>query len=113
MRLKWRKATDVTNPYRSHPEQYKYCDRNFKNGDRVVFVGPPDEEYQPGMIVSPDKHKLYGKVGQVRVGVSEDIRVYPDSQDLDMLWVMFEGENQRLRQITRSWLIHETDKDNA
>lgn len=99
----------MTNPYRSHPEQYKYCDRNFSNGDRVVFVGPPDEEYQPGMIVGPDKHVLYGKTGQIRVGISEDIRVYPDKGSPDMVWVKFEGDKVPLRQISRSWLVRDDD----
>jgi hypothetical protein len=25
----------------------------------VVFIGPPDEEFQPGMIPEPAKHLLY------------------------------------------------------
>ncbi len=98
----------MSNPYRQHSEQYKWANRDFRNGDRVVFVGPPDEEYQPGMIGSPDKHALYAKQGQIRVGVSEDIRVYPDSGP-DMLWVAFEGDRVPLRQVTRSWLVRSED----
>jgi hypothetical protein len=37
----------MSNPCRQTSDQYRWADRNFQNGDRVVFVGPPDEEFQP------------------------------------------------------------------
>lgn len=98
----------MSNPFRQHSEQYKWANRDFTNGDHVVFVGPPDEEFQPGMMVDPDKHALYGKQGQIRVGISEDIRVYPDSGP-DMLWVAFEGDKVPLRQVARTWLVRRED----
>jgi hypothetical protein len=74
----------MSNPYRQTSEQYLYTNRNFRNGDRVVFVGPPDEEFQPGMIADPSKHALYLCTGQIRIGISENILVYPDEPDADM-----------------------------
>ena len=98
----------MSNPFRQHSEQYKWANRDFVNGDLVIFVGPPDEEFQSGMIVDPRKHALYGKQGQIRVGVSEDIRVYPDTGP-DMLWVAFEGDRIPMRQVARSWLVRLED----
>jgi hypothetical protein len=94
----------MSNPYRENSEQYLYADRNFRNGDRVVFVGPPDEEFQPGMIADPSKHALYHCTGQIRIGVSEDILVYPDEPDADMYWVKFDDDTQPIRQVKGSWL---------
>ena len=48
----------MTNPFRQHSEQYKWANRDFANGDWVVFVGPPDEDFQPGMMADPAKHAL-------------------------------------------------------
>jgi len=95
----------MSNPYREHSEQYAYCDRNFKNGDRVVFVGPPDAEFQPGMIPDPQDHALYHRKGQIRIGISEDILVYPDEPGADMYWVKFEDDVIPLRQIKGTWLV--------
>jgi hypothetical protein len=61
------------------------------------------------MIVDPSKHKLYGKTGQIRIGVSEDILVYPDESGPDMLWVAFEGDRVPLRQVARTWLVRRED----
>jgi hypothetical protein len=96
---------ECSNPYRKHPEQYLYADRDFHNGDQVVFVGPPDEEFQPGMICDPGSHTLYLLQGQIRVGISEDILVYPDEPDADMYWVKFVDDTHPLRQIKGTWLV--------
>lgn len=95
--------------YREYPEQYLYADRDFKNGDRVVFVGPPDDEYQPAMICPPESHKLLHKRGQIRIGRSEDIRVYPDDPANNMLWVKFDDDRHPLRQVAATWLVKEKD----
>jgi hypothetical protein len=99
----------MSNPYREHSEQYRFADRNFQNGDRVVFVGPPDEEFQPGMIPDPSKHLLYHCTGQIRIGISEDILVYPDEPDADMYWVKFDDDTQPIRQVKGTWLVKEAD----
>jgi len=99
----------MSNPYRQTSEQYRWADRNFKNGDRVVFVGPPDEEFQPGMIADPSKHSLYHCTGQIRIGVSESILVYPDEPDADMYWVKFDDDTQPIRQVKGSWLVKAED----
>jgi hypothetical protein len=99
----------MTNPYREHSEQYRFADRKFCNGDHVVFIGPPDEEYQPGMIPEPSKHLLYHCTGQIRIGVSEDILVYPDEPDADMYWVRFDDDTQPIRQVKGSWLVKTAD----
>ena len=97
------------NPFRAHPEQYQFADRNFRNGDWVIFVGPPDDEFQPGMISDPGQHALYHRRGQVRVGPSEDIRVFPDDKASNMYWVKVDGDKHPLRQVVASWLVKEPD----
>ena len=99
----------MSNSYREHSEQYRFADRDFRNGDRVVFVGPPDEEYQPGMVTDPEKHLLYHCTGQIRIGISEDILVYPDEPDADMYWVKFDDDTQPIRQVKGTWLVKEAD----
>jgi hypothetical protein len=86
-----------------------WADRDFHNGDRVVFVGPPDEEFQPGMMPNPSSHKLYQCTGQIRIGVSEDILVYPDEPDADMYWVRFDDDTQPIRQVKGTWLVKKAD----
>lgn len=94
------------NPYRDYPEQYKYADRDFQNHDRVGFVGPPDEEWQPGLMPPPEKHKLYGKHGRICIGISEDIRCYPDDPDDRMYWVRFDEDRiDGPRQVSAEWLV--------
>lgn len=75
----------------------------------MVFVGPPDDEFQPGMIPDPSAHLLYHCAGQVRIGVSEDILVYPDEPDAGMYWVRFDDDSQPIRQIMGTWLVKEGD----
>ena len=103
---------EFSNPYRENPEQYLWVDLNFQNGDGVVFVGPPDDEFQPGMICDPDRHILYHLQGQIRVGISEDILVYPDEPDAEMYWVKFPDDTQPLRQIKGTWLVKAEDCPN-
>ena len=104
-------ASDEPQPrsYRAHPEQYRWVDRDFRKGDRVVFVGPPDDQYQAAMISSPAEHKLFGKIGTVMMGPSEDIRCYPDDLDSDLIWVRFDNDRHPLRQVSSAWLVREGD----
>ncbi|MEA3208550.1 MAG: hypothetical protein QOE70_1607 [Chthoniobacter sp.] len=95
--------------YRSHPEQYRWADRDFRKGDRVVFVGPPDDQYQAAMISPPGEHKLVGKIGTVMMGPSENIRCYPDDPDSDVIWIRFDNDKHPLRQVSRAWLVRECD----
>lgn len=97
------------NPYRDHAEQYLYADRDFRVHDRVVFVGPPDEEFQPGMMPAPKEHKLYLRHGFISVGISESIRCYPDDPRDNKYWVRFEGESKGPRQIAATWIVKEGD----
>jgi hypothetical protein len=97
----------MSNPYRETSEQYRWADRDFKNGDRVVFVGPPDEEFQPGMIPDPADHKLYQCTGRISIGRSEDILVFPDEPDAGIYWVRFDDDTQPIRQIKGTWLVKE------
>ena len=99
----------MSNQYREYSEKHQWADRDFRNGDWVIFVGPPDDEFQPATIADPAKHKLYKKRGQIRIGVSEDIRVFPDAPDLDLYWVKFDDDTQPLRQVKGSWLVKERD----
>jgi hypothetical protein len=86
--------------YRSHPEQYRWANRNFRKGDRVVFVGPPNDQYQPAVISPPADHKLLGKFGTAMMGPSEDIRCYPDDPDSDIIWIRFDDDKHPLRQVS-------------
>jgi hypothetical protein len=97
------------NPYREHAEQYLYADRDFRVHDRVVFIGPPDEEYQPGMMPPPAQHKLYGKHGAIVVGISESIHCYPDDPDDNKYWVRFDDDEKGPRQVSASWLVKEAE----
>ena len=95
--------------YRAHPEQYRWADRDFRNGDRVVFVGPPNEQFQPAVISPPSEHKLLGRVGTVMMGPSEDIRCDPDDSESDSIWVRFDNDKHPLRQVSSGWLVREDD----
>ena len=97
------------NPYREHAEQYLYADRDFRVHDRVVFVGPPDEEFQPGMMPMPKEHKLYHRHGTICVGISESIRCYPDDPNDDKHWVRFDGDEKGPRQVAATWLVKEAE----
>ena len=95
--------------YRSHPEQYHWADRDFRKGDRVVFVGPPDDQYQAALMPPPSEHKLLGKIGTVIMGPSEDIRCYPDDPNSDMIWIRFDNDKHPFRQVSCAWIVRETD----
>jgi hypothetical protein len=99
--------------YRSHPEQYRWAARDFRKGDRVVFVGPPDEQLQPAVISQPAEHKLLGKIGTVMMGLSEDIRCHPDDPESDAIWIRFDDDKHPLRQVSCAWLVREGDIDRA
>ena len=95
--------------YRSHPEQYRWADRDFRKGDRVVFVGPPDDQHQAAVISSPRDHKLLGKTGTVMMGPSEDIRCYPDDPASDIIWIRFDDDKHPLRPVSCAWIVPEGD----
>jgi hypothetical protein len=99
----------MSNPYRQYSGQYEKADRDFQNGDLVVFVGPPDEEYQPGMIASPTEHMLHHCKGRICIGKSEDILVFPDEPDSNLYWVRFEDDTQPVRQIPATWIVKTED----
>jgi|GEM_PF-2985162 len=99
----------MSNPYRTESDQYRFADRNFRNGDAVVFVGPPDEEFQPGMICDPKHHTLYRCTGKIRIGKSEDILVFPDEPDEGLYWVRFDDDTQPVRQVRGTWLVKAAD----
>ena len=75
----------------------------------MVFVGPPNEQYQPAVISAPAEHKLLGKIGTVMMGPSEDIRCQPDDPESDAIWVRFDNDQHPLRQVSSAWLVRETD----
>ncbi len=102
-------AEPETRQYRTHPQEYQYASRDFVNGDRVVFVGPPDEQHQPTMIAPPEKHKLLGRQGTVMIGPSEDIRCFPDDPESDLIWIRFDGDKHPFRQVSRAWVVRESD----
>jgi hypothetical protein len=48
---------------------------------------------------------LYHCIGRIRIGISEDILVYPDEPDADMYWVKFNDDTQPVRQVKGTWLV--------
>jgi len=100
--------------YRDYDEQYRYADRDFKINDRVVFVGPPPDEDQSFMISDASDHKLYKKTGRIAYGPTESLRCYPDeppeSQLGRMVWVIFDEDNQPIRQVDRGWLVRSLER---
>jgi hypothetical protein len=79
---------------------------NFKNHDIVYFVGPPKDMMVP-MMSDVSEHKLYKKRGRIAIGISEDIRCYPDEPNDTMYWVRFEDDSIDLRQVDGNWLLSE------
>jgi len=43
------------------------------------------------MIPDPHEHALYHRHGPIRIGVSEDILVYPDESGAGMYWVKIDA----------------------
>jgi len=70
-------------------------------GKRVKFTGPVG--IAP-LTAEPAKHLLTNCVGQIVMGPSEDIWCYPDSPELDMVWVAFADDIKPIRQGSAAWL---------
>jgi hypothetical protein len=99
--------------YRDYEDQFSFADRNFRIGDRVVFVGPPADHEQPSMISRASEHVLYRRSGRIAYGPSESLRCYPEesvNSDLGrMVWVEFEGDTRPIRQVDALWLLKAKD----
>lgn len=70
-------------------------------GKRVRFVGAIG---QAPLTAEPSQHLLTNCVGQIVMGPSEDIWCYPDSPELDMVWVAFADDLRPIRQVSAAWL---------
>ena len=67
----------------------------------VRFVGPAGVA---PLTAEPSQHLLTDCVGQIVMGPSEDIWCYPDSPELDMVWVAFVDDIKPIRQVSADWL---------
>ena len=70
-------------------------------GRRVRFVGAGDPA---PLTAAPSQHLLTDCVGQIVMGPSEDVWCYPDSPELDMVWVVFADDIRPIRQVSAAWL---------
>lgn len=74
---------------------------NITKGKRVRFIGL--NGIAP-VTAEPSKHLLTDCVGQIVMGPSKDIWCYPDSAELDMVWVAFADDTRPIRQVSAAWL---------
>jgi len=72
-----------------------------EKGKHVKFGGPAG--IAP-LTAAPAEHLLTGCLGQIVMGPSEDIWCYPDSPELDMVWVAFIDDIRPIRQVSAAWL---------
>ena len=70
-------------------------------GRKVRFVGAGGAV---PLTAEPTQHLLTGCVGQSVMGPSEDVWCYPDSPELDMVWVAFADDIRPIRQVSAAWL---------
>lgn len=70
-------------------------------GRKVKFVGAGGPA---PLTAEPSQHLLTDCVGQIVMGPSEDVWCYPDSPELDMVWVAFAADIRPIRQVSAAWL---------
>lgn len=70
-------------------------------GVKVKFVGAGGPA---PLMAEPSQHLLTDCVGQIVMGPSEDVWCYPDSPELDMVWVSFADDIRPIRQVSAAWL---------
>lgn len=70
-------------------------------GRKVRFTGPVTPA---PLTAEASRHLLTDCVGQIVMGPSEDIWCYPDSLELDMVWVAFADDIRPIRQVSAAWL---------
>lgn len=70
-------------------------------GRRVRFVGAGGPA---PLTAEPSQHLLTDCVGQIVMGPSENVWCYPDSPELDMVWVAFADDIRSVRQVSAAWL---------
>ena len=70
-------------------------------GRKVKFVGPSGAA---PLTAEPSQHLLTDCLGQIVMGPSEDVWCYPDSPELDMVWVAFADDIRPIRQVSAAWL---------
>jgi hypothetical protein len=75
--------------------------RDVVKGRQVKFAGPKGIAH---LTAEPSQHLLTDCVGQIVMGPSEDVWCYPDSPELDMVWVAFADDIRPIRQVSAAWL---------
>jgi hypothetical protein len=70
-------------------------------GKKVRFVPPS----QGGALMSVEReHLLSGCTGEIVLGANHEVWCYPDSEDLDLVWVRFHDDIRPVRQVSAAWL---------
>lgn len=70
-------------------------------GKKVKFAGP--RGISP-LTAGRSAHLLTDCLGQIVMGPSEDVWCYPNSPELDMVWVAFVDDIRPIRQVSAAWL---------
>ncbi len=70
-------------------------------GKRVRFAGAGT---LAPLTAEGSQHLLTDCIGQIVMGPSEDVWCYPDSPELDMVWVAFSDDIRPIRQVSAAWL---------
>jgi hypothetical protein len=70
-------------------------------GTRVRFVGSGGPA---PLTAEPSQHLLTDCGGEIVMGPSEDVWCYPDSPELDMVWVAFADDIRPICQVSAAWL---------
>ena len=76
-------------------------EQEVRKGKKVKFAGPRGIAH---LAAEPSQHLLTDCVGQIVMGPSEDVWCYPDSPELDMVWVAFSDDIRPIRQVFAAWL---------
>jgi hypothetical protein len=70
-------------------------------GKRVRFVGAVGPA---PLTAKPSEHLLTDCIGQIVIGPNEGVWCYPDSSELDMVWVAFADDIRPIRQVSAAWI---------
>lgn len=70
-------------------------------GRSVRFVGAGGAA---PLTAEPSQHLLTDCVGQIIMRPSKEVWCYPDSPELDLVWVAFADDIRPIRQVSAAWI---------